>query len=225
MASQPIMDRLRESTRAAHQAAEDNPLEKAMIHGQLPHELFVAWLGQRWLVHRALDNALLKLRGNDGRFAGVIREELLQEPNLVRDLKHFGVSVDSIEPVEATRKFVAELERTSRERPIGLLGYLYVFEGSKNGAAMIARVVGKAYDASPQAGLSYLDPHGDQQRPLWARFKQDMNATPLEDDERAVIVDRADRAFVLITALDQELYAKAGGTLTAQSQSQAAATS
>jgi heme oxygenase len=207
MATEPIMDRLRESTRAAHQAAEDNPLEKTLIRGELPRDRYVAWLGQRWLVHRALENALLKLRGQDGRLTNAIREDLFQAANLERDLKHFGVSTDTIEPVETTQKFVAELERTLREQPIGLLGYLYVFEGSKNGASMIARMVADAYDATRQAGLSYLDPHGDQQRPLWAQFKQTVNEISLEDNERAVIVDRADRAFVLVTALDKELYA------------------
>jgi heme oxygenase len=78
----------------------------------------------------------------------------------------------------------------------------YVLEGSNNGNRFIARAIRKALPGAP---TRYLDPYGENQRPLWARFKADMEAvgfTPAEQDQ---IVLAAQEMFAAVGALSCEL--------------------
>jgi len=201
-----IMARLREGTWPQHQHAESRPLEQELAAGKLPREQYVAMLAQRLLIHRHLEHALRALRASDLRVADVVREELMQEENLRRDLAHFGVDADAVQPAAATKRLVGEVDRLVSEHPIALLGVYYVFEGSKNGARMVARALRGAYGLADGPGLLYMDPHGEQQRPLWADFKAKTDAVDLDETEQDAIVRAAQLTFTLVSDLDEELH-------------------
>ena len=198
-----IMARLREETREDHEHSERRPLERALFAGTLPRDRYIALLGQRYLMHAALEGALLRWRGDDPVRATVVCEELMQTPQLCSDLWHFGLEPSRIDPIPPTAEFIrllAAAEGSSR-----LLGALYVLEGSKNGARIIAPRVQKAYGLSG-GGTAYLDPHGPQQRAYWERFKQAMDALPLKESEADEIVAMARETFAAIAKIDDALY-------------------
>jgi heme oxygenase len=206
-ASPSVMVRLREQTRAHHDAAESRELQRALAKGQLPIERYQDWLGQRLLMHRALESRVRRLAEEDPRVAAIAREELYQEGNLLADLAHFKFDTAGASPLPSTGRFLAELDRYGAEQPLGLLGAYYVFEGSKNGAAFLVKALRQAYGLADGAGLRYLDPHGPKQRPLWQSFKQSMDAAGFDEPETRVLVAAAQRTFELIAACDDELYA------------------
>ena len=201
-----VMDLLREATWPQHQHAEGRELERDLARGALPRETFVAWLGQRFLMHQALEAGARRLRERDSRVAAIALDELWQVENLRRDLSSLGVAADQIPSAIATARFVADVQATEADAPLGLLGHNYVFEGSKNGARMLARAVAQAYRLEPGPGLLYLDPHGARQRPLWMEYKAAMNAAGFRPDEQAAIVQAARRTFDFVSAVDDELY-------------------
>lgn len=202
-----IMLRLREDTRAQHEHAESRPLEQALFRGTLPRQAFIDMLGQRFLIHRRLEE-LVGLLGERHPFvAQLIQARLLQTPNLRADLEFFGQSPDAIAPLPETTVYLAQIDGLFTTHPIALLGAYYVFEGSKNGARILARTVAQAYGLQDQRGLRYLDPHGAEQRAFWSEFKTSMDAAPLSPGDRDAIVDAARKTFDAISALDDALAA------------------
>jgi heme oxygenase len=206
-----IMQRLRDETRDCHEHAESREFEQAMFRGTLPRGLYVQMLGQRYLIHRALEREMRRLAEHYPHVAMVVREQLFQEPNLRDDLSFFEVDAESCRPCSGTRRLVGLIESLAREQPLSLLGVYYVFEGSKNGGRMITRSVRGAYGLPPDQGTRYLDPHGNEQRSLWQQFKDQMDAAPLAPTDRDAMVAAARQTFECVSAIDDELFASRAG--------------
>jgi heme oxygenase len=204
-----VMARLRSSTWPQHQRAESRPLEQSLVRGTLPRDQYVAYLAQRWLIHCALERALLELRRARPDLAAVIDEKLFQQRQLEADLAHFGVELAAIAPLAATRKLCDEIDRLSAANSVALLGMYYVFEGSKNGARYIARALRGAYSLTDGNGLRYLDPHGEAQRALWQDFKARMDAIPFTDPETEAMIAAARLTFDCVSELDDEMHQQA----------------
>lgn len=202
-----ISTRLRTETADAHHQAESHPLERALVAGSISREQYSEYVSQRYLIHAALDPLVLQACDADARFAGLVPSELLQAPNLRADLAYLGVDADQVEACKATEALIRQMKDGAATTPASVLGYYYVFEGSKNGARYIARALAAAWGLRPGGpGLRYLDPHGERQRPLWLEFKARLDAIAFRPDERDAMVSAACRAFELVSALDKEIY-------------------
>lgn len=202
-----IMDRLRNETATHHQRAESRAYEQALFQGTLPRPLYVAGLSQRFLMHEALEQRVRELIAARPALAPIVPEALLQTPNLRADLRHFDVAPESLRPTAATRRFIAAVNAAARDNPLALLGFYYVFEGSKNGARILAGRVKQAYALGDSDGSRYLDPHGAQQRPLWQEFKQQMDAAGFGPADQDAMVAAAKLTFDCIAELDDEVMA------------------
>ncbi|MFG0329958.1 MAG: biliverdin-producing heme oxygenase [Phycisphaerales bacterium] len=191
-----VMDRLRVETRPLHEEAENHPFQKAFASGQAPKSQYINYLSQMYLVHATLETALTDAAESTPAIAAVAHERQFQAANLETDLEYLGVAdADTIETLPATRRLLDAIDEIAELDPASLLGLHYVLEGSKNGAKFLARVIGKAYGLTPGPGLRYLDPHGDEQRPLWIRFRTDMAAVPMTDAQEDRIVLAAETMF------------------------------
>ncbi len=91
-------------------------------------------LGQRLLIHNALERELRKLASSGAPFSTLVGEALFQEANLRQDLEALGFDPDSIKPNTAASRLAAAIERSASEEPVALFGMYYVFAGSKNRA-------------------------------------------------------------------------------------------
>jgi heme oxygenase len=83
------------------------------------------------------------------------------------------------------------------------MGIFYVFEGSKNGA----RYISKALKEKGVTALRYLDPHGEEQRPIWMKFRSDMDAISWSPTEQDSMVSAAQATFDAISSLDDAIHA------------------
>lgn len=202
----PIMQRLKEETLPQHERAESKPLEQVMIKGEIARDLYVQVLAQRHWIHAALEQRVRDLASVDDRFTTLVPEELYQRENIAADLRFFDADPDGHPALPATRALLDEIEALAAKRPTALLGVYYVFEGSKNGARFIARNLSRSLKITGPDGLRYLDPHGEQQRPLWLAFRERMNEIPFSASERDEIVEAAKRTFDHIAAIDDELF-------------------
>ncbi len=200
-----VMDRLKAETAGQHAAAEARPIEQAMVRGEVTREQYSAYIAQRVMIHAALEPHMARLRLADARFGSFMDPSLFQEDRARADLKHLGATAGTA--CEATRQYLSDIERWAREAPVSLLGAYYVFEGSKNGARYIARALGRTLGLSAQAGMAYLDPHGDSQRELWMRFRAAVNACEWSTAEADLMVAAAQRTFDAVSAIDDELWA------------------
>lgn len=199
-----IMQRLREETAEHHKRAEARPLEQALVRGGVSRDAFIEYLSQRYLIHKALDAAVMGLVARDARLRGLVSAELLQEPNLRADLEWFGAAVDVIAPRRSTSRLIADMRDWAACDPIALLGAYYVFEGSKNGARYICKGLMRGLGLTPGSGTRYLDPHGEAQRELWMAFKARMDAIAFTPAECDAMVRAAAQTFDRIGELDDE---------------------
>lgn len=206
-AVRPIMTRLKEDTAKMHAAAEGQQLEQAMMKGTLPKEVFVKSLGQRLLLHRAIEPQLAAARAQVPAIAAVVKDEQWKAPYLEADLRFFGTDPNAVTPLPATTQFLAEVSALAARSPLALLGVWYVFEGSTNGARYIAKAIRKAYNLEGEAGTTFLDPYGEEQRGKWAAFRETMNALPFTEPEMDLLVEAAGATFTGIMHIDREVYA------------------
>jgi len=114
------------------------------------------------------------------------------------------LAADSVVPCAATHRLVAATGRREREEPLSLLGQLYVLEGSTNGAKVLARVLSRAW-RTDGAGLSSLDPYGDEQPERWSAFKLEMDALGLDEQAQAGLVEAARETFLAIADISDQI--------------------
>ena len=126
---------------------------------------------------------------------------------LEEDLRSLGVTIGNVSPLPAAKRLMATIEMARAERPIALLGMHYVLEGSTNGGRFIAKALRQAYQFEGDAGTKYYDPYGDNQRVLWASYKQEFDAMEVSEDERDAMVAAARDVFRAMSEIGDDLMA------------------
>jgi heme oxygenase len=87
--------------------------------------------------------------------------------------------------------------------PLSLLGYNYVLEGSMNGNRFIARALTPVLKGI--AATTYLDPYGEEQRPVWGSYRERMNTAGFDASQAERIVAAARDMFSTIAGLSDQL--------------------
>jgi len=196
---------LKSETQPLHDEAEAHEFQRVLLNGELPRETFVQFLEQMLIVHGALERELRAAASNVPAVGAVVQERYFQVPRLREDLAFHGGATSPSEPTPAVRRLVERIETAGRENPAALLGFLYVLEGSNNGGRIIAKKIAGAYGPESGEGLSFFDPHGRAQREYWKEFKQDLDAQPLSEADRAAILDAAKDTFRGVSAIGDDL--------------------
>jgi heme oxygenase len=189
-------DRLKARTALLHATAEQHAAQQALMSGRLPRPVYERQVEQMYLVHAALESHLRQLRTTCPPIGAVVKDHHFRLPFLEADLAHFGRSTKDAEPTPATLHLTTAIAAAAAARPHALLGHLYVLEGSLNGGKFIGRALAQAYQLIPgKPGLSWLDPHGDLQRPRWLAFRADLDALDLSPTEFEDLGLAADAVF------------------------------
>lgn len=200
-----VMEVLKTSTQALHDAAEGHRFQQSLVKGEVSREQYAAYLGQLLLVHRELESLLRAHAGEVPAIAKVVKPAQYQEPYLLEDLRFYGVDAATITALPATAALVQEIRDSAARDPLSLLGFHYVMEGSNNGNKFIAKALGRSLGLNGIEGMKYLDPYGDQQRPLWAAFKDDMNGCGFTPGQMRTLAEAAMKMFRGIGAISAEM--------------------
>jgi heme oxygenase len=199
-----IMRRLKAETRDLHSHAESRTLQRAIASGNISRDVFTSYLGQLYHVHRSLESALEESSEKEPAIAAVATAERMHVPDIERDLEFFEVDVGDLEAVDATTRFVAQIEETKRSNPVALLGALYVLEGSTNGGRFLARTLRQTWNLDGD-GLSYFDPYGEEQPQRWASFKRDMGGVVFDSEQEESILEMAKATFLAVAQISDEV--------------------
>jgi len=196
---------LKARTRRIHRATERAPLARAMARGTISRDAYGAYLvGMRALLG-ALEAKLA--RSTDPRIAAVRAGLAPHTPRLDVDLLALGRPTAPPALHAAVTRAAAALDA---EDALGLLGWIYVLEGSGLGgvvlAPRVARGVGLTEDAP---GLSYL--RGDPDLyPRFGRFRATLDAVTTDADTNALVAaahrafDAVRTMFDALTVVDRE---------------------
>ncbi len=189
-----IMDTLREETKQLHNQTEGNDFQKSLFSGLLSQKQFIEYLGQMYLIHKALEDALSELRVNNPIVASVIEDHQYQQTYLQGDLAAAKVRVDDLKALPATKTLIHHMEDLKSKQPMALLGCEYVLFGSKHGAKLMSKQIAK-YGLVTEGSPNYFDPYGDKFMGYWQDFKAKMNAARFSATEQEQAVNGAKDMF------------------------------
>ena len=195
-----LSGRLRNSTRARHQALETTGFATAMLAGTLPLDRYVGQLAAYRVVLEALEGELTRVTCPS--VASVWSPDLVKLPLVERDLHHFANRGTIPEPGPASAEFAEEIHRTATTEPRELLGILYVLEGSTLGAMFLLRYVTEAYRLTDGNGASY---YGSGDRTRWAGFTERLDRALGEPAVQERVLAAAERAYRHVALISGEL--------------------
>jgi heme oxygenase (biliverdin-producing, ferredoxin) len=201
-ASQPLIDRLREQTRALHRQAERAGAMGALLRGELPHSAYLLLLQQLYALYGALERACASQAGNPW-MAFLGRDWWTRCEALRQDL---GDSMPFRLPVmKSTQAYVQRLEALTNASDPALLGHVYVrYLGDLHGGQVLAARVQKLY---PMQSISFYE-FGDDKlvADLRVRLVSGLNATNLHGAEAENVVKEAVWAFQQHLAVFEEVW-------------------
>lgn len=205
---QSLSAQLKQTTDALHRQAERHPMQRALVTGQLDTAAYAALLAQLWLVHDALERAVQQVIESDspaGQALGTVWQPGLAHANQVLDdLAFFQGTKASASP--ATAALTGHIDDLAQTAPVGLLGLLYVLEGSLNGGRHIAAALRKTYGLTGTQGTRSLDPYSDEQPAMWQRWKHRLDSLTLDPADRDLIIASAQTMFQALTAIFDDLH-------------------
>jgi heme oxygenase len=111
------------------------------------------------------------------------------------------VETSNVPVLPPTQAFIDRIRRIASEKPIALLGPLYVMEGSTNGGKFLARVLERSLSLENGDGLAYMDPYGEDQPAMWASFKRIADAVPLNGEQSEAVTEAAKATFEAIAKI------------------------
>ena len=189
-----LMDELKAATSKAHAALDGAPYFRALGARDLQIESYVGHLRALALIHGVLEETLAET--SDTRIASLWSDDMRKVPLLQQDLRYFEPRyvADLKEAVEAAIDVDGDIRVRSIERPVSLLGYLYVLEGSTLGGQVLRPLFAAALGLDT-GGLSYINSYGSAVRARWTAYKERMNALALDPAERAQVIEAAEDCF------------------------------
>lgn len=197
-----VAERLREATRAWHDSLETTLFATAMTSGTLPLDRYVGQLTAYRAVLEALEGELA--RATSPSVGSVWSADLAKLPLIDADLKYFADAGSARTPsaAAAARAFTREIHSTAASDPQGLLGFLYVMEGSTLGGLILRPYIAQAYQLRDGDGVAYYS-SGDRAR--WARFTARMNQALTGPEAQDRVITAAQQAYQHTAAIAQAL--------------------
>jgi len=175
---------------------EDLPFFRALHDGTLSKLAIVSFLRSISILHAILDRSLSQT--SDPKFSEVLKQAKPKLPFLISDLKALSAeSFPSIAPaIQCALQFGDEILQRA-DKPLFLVGILYVFEGSQNGAAVLKHAYARCLKISPDA-LSFFGCYGSANTNNWKTFIRCLNALPIPDEEVNQVADAAKASYAWI---------------------------
>ena len=211
---EPLSKLVREGSDVLHKKAERRPFMRVFFRSQLTKDQYSEWLGRLSYVYDALEDVARDLQGDEvwGRF---YLPELFRSERIDQDLKFF-VGDDwrsRITPSPVTKEYADRIRWAGSEWRPGFVAHQWLrYLGSLSGGKVLKGLVQKAYSLPDSSdGLAFYEfPEIDDAPTFLKAYHEKMNTLPLDDADKAKVVDEANRAFQFNIDLTDELAADLG---------------
>lgn len=198
--------KMRDGSRAEHEAAEESPFMAAMLRGEVSPAGYLAYLERMARVYAELERAGRTL-ADDPIATAVLDEALLRGEALADDLAFWRARAD-VEQVHspATDTYVAALTESTQWGGLFVAHHYTRYLGDLSGGQAIGRIIARTYELTDHAGTAFYRFAGiPKPKPYKDRYRARLEALPLSDPEHARIVDEVRHAFRLNRAVFAEL--------------------
>ena len=201
-----LMDLLKEAIRDRHARMETLPFVIALTGGDLPMVSYVSQLRALAVIHGVLDHEL-HLSNLEGMKA-LYRTRPLRLAHLRSDLGALDQLFvpDCLETLEHARSISEQIRRYREKEPMGLLGMLYVLEGTTLGNAVHLPDVVRTFGDRVAGATHYYTGYGDKTDLLWQEFRCVMNAITPDRTGYESLLTAVHRFFDQLEALYRTLY-------------------
>lgn len=188
---------LREATAHSHEAIGRVPFFRELSAGRLTKQAALNYLRGLATVHGALEKSLPAAP----RLSGLWKPEMARLPDLLRDLGSADAAgtTEDPGPAAAAEALAASIRRDAA-RPFGLVGYLYVLEGSQMGGQGLRRSFAAALGL-PEDAFTYYGGDGKATVARWKSFKSGLDSLGAGPSDAAEIARAAVAAFDGMAAL------------------------
>ncbi|WP_319547864.1 biliverdin-producing heme oxygenase [Desulfogranum marinum] len=201
-----IMAILKAETADYHVKLESLPYFCELIAHRLPLECYVNQLRALSVVHSVLEDQLAT--STNQQILSVWNDDLRKLPLLLEDLLFFEPRVcsDNIPSIDSALSMVEKIRLISIERPLSLLGYLYVMEGSTLGNYMHQPDITESYHLGGLNGSQYYAGYKDKVRIHWQQFADKMNRVISTPALYPPIIEGAHETFIGLEKLYRSLF-------------------
>lgn len=206
MSQESTTQAMRSATRVLHSRLESTAFAKALLKKTLNKEAYAGFIRVLAVIHATLERQLDACR--DSRVRRVWTGQLRRAPQLLQDNDCFRWQLipDAPAAVEASLNAASYIMLLAEERPLALLGGLYVLGGSTRGAVILAPLVGGALELDEACGLSYLIAHSKQGPGEWEQTAARLNDAVTDPADVALLVAAAQKLFEYLIAAFEALW-------------------
>ncbi len=201
-----IIETLKAETAAYHAKLESLPYFSELIAHRLPLECYVNQLRALSIIHSVLEDQIAA--SVNEQIVGVWEDGLRKLPLLMHDLHFFEprISSDNTPSIEAALIITKKIRLRSVERPLFILGYLYVMEGSTLGNYMHQPDITKSYHLDELDGSRYYSSYKDKVKTRWQQFVAKMNKVFDDQALHGPVIEAAHEAFAGLEVLYNTLF-------------------
>jgi heme oxygenase len=206
-----LATQLREGTKVSHTLAENTAFMKCFLKGIVEKAPFRKLTADLYFVYSALEAEMLRHRSH-AVVGSLYFPELLRKAKLEDDLAYYyGENWQSeISPTPEGEKYVARIREVSDTNPALLVAHAYVrYMGDLSGGQSLRNIARSAMDLPPDrgTGLHEFDqiPTAEARREFKGRYRDALNALPVNEALAQAIVEEANTAFQLNRNVFHEL--------------------
>lgn len=204
LAQRSFSEAIKAASWQAHGHAEQSAYLKELLAGNLSRAAYAELVAQQRFVYLVLEDAARTMR-DDPQAGPFVDDALERGPALDADLAHLlGPGwADDLEPTAATAEYCDRLRQVVYDWPGGFVAHHYVrYLGDLSGGQVIGRILARVYGIDDGRGLAFYRFDGISDPKSWKQAYRDrLDATPWDGDERARITDEVLVAYRLNTDL------------------------
>lgn len=201
-----LPDLLRDATWPLHREVERSALMRRILSGRFERALYLSLLRNLEAIYATMEPLLLR-HARHPWLAAIHDPALFRTAALRDDLQVLAAGLpvtDAVAPVlPATRDYMARLQSLDRDAPQLLAAHAYVrYLGDLSGGQTLARVVTRALELTPPAGVRfYAFGTATEAASRAAAFRRGLAAMPVDEAGAAQLAAEAQKAFALHAAL------------------------
>lgn len=199
--------RLKEVTRADHDAAESSEFITTLMNGSRSARDYVLLMSQYTYIYSALESEV-RVLADEPELAPIFDLRLERSESIRADLElllpAYGFS-EIPEALRATQEYVGQIQRAATE-PARLVAHHYLrYLGDLSGGQIIGRLVERHYGIAQDALSMWRFEGIDKHKPYKDEYRTKLNDFAITAGRAEALLEEAAKGFVLNKTLFREL--------------------
>jgi heme oxygenase len=198
---------LREGTKKAHTMAENVGFVRCFLKGVVDKQSYRKLVANFYFVYGALEAAMAQHREHPV-VGPLYFPELVRQPALERDLAfYYGPQWrEEISLSPAGQTYVHRINELASSQPELLVAHAYTrYMGDLSGGQILKKIAQNAMNLGEEGVVFYHFEHIPDEKAFKARYRQTLDALPVDAAMVTAIVHEANRAFGLNMRMFREL--------------------